>query len=733
MALTAAFARRRGAAWAREWLGGTVGSLSVLALPLTLGLLAFAPLGAAGVGVGVAAAFVCIVLGGGLYALLGRAAMPAGGPTSATALILSSLVAQLAVDPALARGSAQGAATVAALCGATVVLSGVLQVLMAVFGVGRLSRFVPQPVLAGFMNGVAVLILLAQLPLLMGHAPGGATGWQAILQWQPGALALGLATAVLLWRAARRWPRRPVMLLALLIGTGLHVALGQSWPQLAWGASIGTLPDDLSSTQALFDLLRGAGPSLLVRHAPAVAGTALVLAIIGALECALNNLAMEQEYSTRHDPRRELWAVGCANIAAGALCSLPVVAVRARAVATLQAGGHGRASLFAGSVALGLLYLFGRPLLSALPLPVLAGTMLVIALKLIDSWSSRLVAQWWAGERSRDLWLSLGVVALVFATTIWQGFAAGVALGVLLSTLVFFVRMNRTLVRHRCTAAARPSRRVYPAAVEQRLQPLRDRVMLFELEGPLFFGSGERLQAEADILPPHCRCLVLDLRRVASIDETGAVALQQLGLRLCRRGVELLLAGLAPGSPQAQALHSYAGSDPGWPDADRAVEAAERLLLGGADLPGEVPLAESSLLQGLDAAQRDTLAALMPQRRLAAGEPLFQQGDAADGLYVLTRGSISIFSRPDASGRTQRYLSISPGMIFGETAMLDGAGRSAGAVADTEATLHALSQHDLDRLAMQQPELALRLYRNIAVHLSQRFRSTADAWHASTR
>ena len=227
-------------------------------------------------------------------------------------------------------------------------------------------------------------------------------------------------------------------------------------------------------------------------------------------------------------------------------------------------------------------------------------------------------------------------------------------------------------------------------------------------------------QAEADTLPPHCRGMVLDLRRVASIDETGAVALQQLGLRLRRRGVELLLAGLAPGSAQAQALQSYAGTESGWPDADRAVEAAERLLLGGAALPGEVPLAESSLLQGLDAAQRETLAALMPQRRLAAGEPLFQQGDAADGLYVLTRGSISIFSRPDASGRTQRYLSISPGMIFGETAML-------------EATVHALSQHDLDWLARQQPELALQLYRNIAVHLSQRFRSTADAWHASTR
>jgi hypothetical protein len=269
--------------------------------------------------------------------------------------------------------------------------------------------------------------------------------------------------------------------------------------------------------------------------------------------------------------------------------------------------------------------------------------------------------------------------------------------------------------------------------VEARLQGLREQVTIFELEGALYFGSGERLLVEADTLPANCRCLVLDLRRLGTIDETGAMALQQMGARLHQRGVELLLAGLAPGSPQAQSLQSFAGSGPGHLDADRAVEAAERLLLDSAELPAEVPLAESSLLQGLDAAQREAVAARMPHRQLAAGEPLFQQGDAADCLYVLTRGSVSILSRPDASGRMQRYLSISPGMIFGETAMLDGQGRSAGAVADAEATVHALTQQDLDDLAQRQPELAARLYRNIAVHLSQRLRSTADAWHASQR
>ena len=733
MALTATRLRRRAAAWARELAAGTVGSLSVLAVPLTLGMVAFAPLGAAAAGVGVAAAFVATVVGGIAYGLAGRATMPVAGPSSATSLILAGLVARLAADPSLAPGSAAGAAAIVALCGVTVMLAGVLQLTLALLGVARLSRLVPLPVLAGFMNGVAVLIVLAQLPPLLGQPPGGASGLQAWAEAQPGAVVLGLATALLLWAAARRWPRAPVMLVALVAGTALHLLLTRLLPQGGWGAAIGTTTGTLSSPLALLGPLRDGAPALLAAHAQALAGTAVVLAVIGALESALNNLALDHQYNTRHEPRRELLAIGGANLASGALCSLPVVALRARGVAILQAGGHGRGAVLGGSLVLGLLYLAGGPLLAVLPLPVLAGTMLVIALTLVDRWSSRLIARWWAGERSRELWLSLAVVALVCVVTVWRGFGAGVALGVLLSTLVFLGRMNRSLVRLRSTAAERPSRRLYPPAVEARLRGLRGQVALFELEGALFFGSGERLLAEADTLPADCRCLVLDLRHVGTIDETGAAALQRLGVRLQRRGIDLLLAGLAGGSAQAQALQSFGDIGSRWPDADRAVEAAERRLLGETTIPEVLPLAACALLQGLDAAQCARVAARMRVRELAAGEALFAEGDAGDCLYVLTRGSVSIVSRVDAAGRSQRYLSMSPGITFGETAMLDGLGRSAGAVADTAATVHALAQSELDALLREQPELAALLYRNLAVHLSQRLRSAAAAWHVSTR
>ena len=299
--------------------------------------------------------------------------------------------------------------------------------------------------------------------------------------------------------------------------------------------------------------------------------------------------------------------------------------------------------------------------------------------------------------------------------------------------------MNRSLVHDCYLASARPSRRIYPAPVEARLRPLRDGIFVFELDGALFFGSGDRLLDEADTLSAHCRCLVLDLRRVSTIDESGAVALQQTVARATARGIQVLLAGLAEGSAAAQALRSFGTDTPHWPDADRAIEAAEQSLLGdmGSEddvrAMAEVPLAATSLLAGLDAAQVAVVATRLQARHLEAGEVLFAEGEAGDRLYVVSKGSVSILSGADRHGRTQRYLSVSPGMMIGETAMLDGGGRTAGAVADAPSVVQALTLDALDEIGRTHPEVATRLYRNMALHLSQRLRGAAGAWHASAR
>ncbi len=729
------------ARWATESLGGATGALVVLAVVVTLGLLGFAPLGPGLAAHGVAAALATAGVGGVVFALARREGLPVSGPSSATTLIFAGLLTQLAGDVAWRADPSAPLVPLLATAGLAVALSGVLQMAFGLLRLGQLAQYVPQPVLAGFMNGVSLLILQAQLPVLLGlGTPQGL---------QPAVLALGLATAGVTWGLARWRPRWPAQLLGLVAGLLLYVLLQTLVPGLALGPQVGAAlasqagaapawAPDLPSPQLPVQLLAAGTATFVQRHATALLGTALMLALIGALESVLSALALERQTGSRARPDATLIALGLSNIACGLFGGLPNVLLRARALATLQAGGRGLGAALAGSACFLMVGALLGDLVARLPLAVLAGTMLTVAVALSDRWTGQLLAQWRSGERSADLWQDLAIVALVCAVTVWKGFALGVAAGCLLALVLFMRGMNRSLVRVGYSATAIPSRRVHPPTQEAWLLTARSQIHVLELEGALFFGSAQRLVQAAEALPPGVRLLVLDLNGVSMIDASGAMALERLVPTLADAGVTLLLAGLTADNAHGRRLLAagcFRGEPRGdwFPDLDRATEAAELRLLASAGLAApdpRLPLAQSGLFRGLDGAQAQLLASHMPPRRLAPGALLFQQGDAADGLYVLTRGSLTVLTGL-APGQTPRRLASLPvGWMLGETAMLDGAGRSGTAVADGEVELHHLSADALQQLSASHPLIVARLYANIALHLSQRLRRSTPVLHA---
>jgi MFS superfamily sulfate permease-like transporter len=713
-------------------LSGALVALETVAIVLTLGLLAFAPLGAYAP-LGIAAAFAAVIAGGLVYALLGSAASPSAGPTSATALILAGLVAQLVRDARFDLNSPEGLALLLALVASSVVLMGVFQILMGLAGLGRLARFVPQPVLAGFMNGVALLILFSQIPILLGLPPlARLTDLADLSQAQPLALFVGLATAGTVWLVSWKWSWASSSLLGLAFGWILFAVLLAVVPGVHLGDVVGPLPQGLIRPDGLLPLADGGTWTLLLDHGKAVFLTAAVLAVIGSLESLLVALASDQHANARHDPGRELLSMGAANMVSGLFGGLPLVLANARCALLLKKGAVGRGPALASVIAFLVIYALGGPLLALLPKVVLAGMMVTIAVALSDRWTRQLVGQWLSGERSPDLRHSLAVVALVGLVTVLFGFVAAVGIGSLLAMLIFISAMNRSLIRGRFSALERPSRRIYGTAQASLLQAERQRVVLIELEGALFFGSAERLATEVASLTPNCRCLVLDLSQVSMIDASGAMLLQQLSNQLERRGVPLLLAGVSADNDRGKRLRTYGcfrASLPGggradwWPDADRAVEAAEQMLLtqSGVDaVQVAVPLVDTSLMRELRADQLDCIREHMQVRELRAGEILFRQGDAGDRLYVLTQGSISIIGGKGPV--RQRFVSFSPGVMIGEMSMLDGAGRSADAIADTDVVVWSLTREAFADLMQADPLLGERLMRNIAIHLTERLR-----------
>ena len=728
-------------AW-RELQAGAAGTLISLAPALTMGLLAFSALGPQAAALGIPAALVSSAVGGAVFALLARGPMAAGGPAAAPVLVLATLVARVAADPAFAAGDAAAVALLLALVMVAVVSMGLCQVALGLSGLVRFAKFVPQPVLAGFMNGVALLALLALLPLLLGWPVGAepAGGWRNWPAVQPATVVVGLFTVAVILGLPRLNRRLPANLIGLLGGTGLYALLHAAAPQLALGPLTGALPTAWPQLDALSPFFNGLDEALLQRHGLAALTAGGVMALIGTLELVLNSLAMDQACHTRTDPQREVLALGAANVASGLVGGLPLLLLRPRALHMLQVGGRTRAALLICCGLFAALGLLAAPLLSLLPQVVLGGVMVTIALLMVDRWSLQLLAQWWRGPRTADLQLALGVMAVVCAVTVVLGFPAAVATGALLSVLLFVRGMNRSLVRSRCTGEALPSRRIYAAADEERLRPLRARITVLELEGALFFGSADRIAALADALDAACHTLVLDFRRVSLIDASGAVLLTQVSRRLEGRGIGLLLAGVGVDNRHGRVLLPFTGpayvAAHGVADTDQAVELAELRLLAQAGfepLRETVPLEQVSLMEGLDAAQRKRLAGCLQPRRLAPGERLFHQGDPGDRLYVITAGSVNVFSvpAPGSAALRQRLVSLSPGMMLGETAMLDGGGRSGEAVADGETEVHALDGATLQQLRAEDPLLYAQVYRNIALHLSQRLRAAAWAWRAS--
>jgi SulP family sulfate permease len=721
--------------WMREIGAGAAGAITVAAVPITLGVLVYAPLGAAAGPLGIPAAFWSVAIAGVVALCISNARMPAIGPTSATALPLAALVAQIAADPRFDAAQASHVAALVAAASSAVLLMGVMMVVFGALRLGALISYVPRPVLSGFMNGVALLIVVSQLPALLGidaraWSAGGPASWAAL---QPATVAIGVVTLVVAWAVSQWRPQWPVTLVALAFGTLLYHAAAAVAPQWPLGGLAGVLRDTVPTPDALQPLL-GGGAALLRRHGWAIVATAAVLAVIGSLESLLSVAALDLQLDHRTDPNRDLLAVGAGNVVGAFFGALPSLQLRVRALALVQFGGRTRLAASSGALVSLALVAGAAPLLSQLPRVVLAAVMIWIAWTLADRWAWQLAGRWRAGDRTPDLLPSIGVTLAVLLVTVFAGFVVAVALGVLLSMVLFIRSVNRSLIRGRWQGEDRRSRRIYAAAQEQALAGRRRLIEGMVVEGVLYFGSQQALAATAERLRPGTRFWILDLQRVSTIEASGVSLLLHLAQRLRARGVQLMLAG--PQAEPRRALGAFGGPElltRVHADADHAIEAAERAMLAelGMDSTASVPLDEALLMAGLSAHQREVLMPLLEPRRLAAGERLFAEGDPGDALYVVAEGSIALVAGvapPGGAGRPHRFLSASPGLMLGELAVLDRRGRTAAAMAESDALVHRLSADALEALQQAHPDIAAQLLRNIATHLSQRLRVASQAW-----
>ncbi|MFC7242187.1 SulP family inorganic anion transporter [Catellatospora aurea] len=484
----------------RDLLAGL--TVAVVALPLALGF-------GVSSGLGAAAGLSTAIVAGALAALLGGSNLQVSGPTGAMTVVLVPIVHRFGSGGVLTVG----------------LIAGVLLVALALARAGRYVRYVPAPVVEGFTAGIAAVIFLQQVPAALGvPVPEGekvtVVAWHAIVdfaahpQWTAMALALGVAAVMLV--GARWKPGVPFSLLAVAAVTVVAVIAHLDV------ARIGALPATLPAPSLDF-LDPAAVPTLLT--------SAVAVAALAALESLLSaTVADGMTVGQRHDPDRELFGQGVANLVTPLFGGVPATAAIARTAVNVRTGAGSRLAALTHALVLAVIMLAAAPLVAHIPLAALAGVLLATAIRMVEVSSLLALAR---STRSDAV-----LMVLTAAATLALDLIAAVGIGLVLATFLAVRKIARA-----ATLEQVPLDVADHHAEEAAL--LTEHIVAYRFDGPLFFAAAHRFLLEltevADV-----RVVILRMSRVSAVDGTGASVLRDAIERLEHRGITVYLSGVRP-------------------------------------------------------------------------------------------------------------------------------------------------------------------------------------------
>jgi SulP family sulfate permease len=730
-------AEARTGARAGDLWGGLAAMLVAAPSALGYGVTIYAAIGPEHAGQGALAGILGCVAIGLLAPPLGGTPRLVSAPCGPAAVLLAAAAASMAAAgiPPL---------RIALLLGFVGLFASALQIIYGVLGGGRLIKFIPYPVVAGYLSGVGVLLFAGQVPKLLGLPPD-ASGWAGLVspsQWGVPGLAVGLATIGGLLGGPRLTKKVPAVILGLASGFLTYALLAAFLPELRRTADnplvVGAFGATAPDPAGLFaDRVRHAA-ALTLDDLAAVWVPAVTLSVLLSIDTLKTCVILDALTRSRHDSNRELRAQGVGNFASALLGGMPGAGTMGATLVNLNSGGTTRASgAWAGIFALPVLvfgtgFLPGIPnLLAWIPKAALAGIILVVAFRMIDWHSFSLL-------KHRSTVLDFGVILAVVVTAVLASLVVASAVGLALAIVLFMRDLIRgTVIRRKHYGNQVFSRRHRPPAQTAVLQEQGNRTVVCALQGTLFFGTTDQLMTLLEEDLKTCRHVLLDLRRVQSLDYTAAHMLEQIAATLTERGAWLAFSNLPAHLPTGQDLNRYfdqlglVSRDRNvrvFDDLDGALQWAEDRTLEAAGLgdnPSAPPIAlrEFEVFREFDADSLDRLAACVRERSVGTGEAVFRHGEAGDEIFLVRRGAVEIVL-PLAGGRRHPLSTFSRGSFFGDMAFLDRSGRSADAVALKPTDLFVLSRADFDAFSRSRPDAGAMLFGRLARILAVRLRQT---------
>ncbi|OGA49320.1 MAG: hypothetical protein A3F74_00585 [Betaproteobacteria bacterium RIFCSPLOWO2_12_FULL_62_58] len=720
--------RVSGAGLSGDLWGGLAAMLVALPSSIAFGVLIYTAIGPDYAGEGALAGILGAAALGIVAPLVGRNGGFITAPCAPAAAVMSALAAELAASGELTSDR------IMMLLAVTALLSALFQILYGVVRAGRLIKFIPYQVVSGYLSGVAVIIALGQLPKLLGlpKEVSLAHGLVSPQLWNWTGIAVGLATVAAMVLAPRLTQKIPAAILGLLAGIAAYFAFALINSDLLRLQGNPLLIGPIEASGSFIDAVGSRTLSLLqvrMDDIGLIFISALTLSVLLSIDTLKTGVVLDALARRRHESNRELMGQGAANAAAFFIGGMPGAGTMGATLVNFTSGGRTPWSGVAEGVFVVLAFVLVGGLIAWVPIGALAGLLLVVAWRMFDRGMFRLALQ-------RSTRIDFGVIATVVLVA-QVGLIAASVVGICLAILLFIRDQIRgSVIVNKLDLRGVRSKRRRLVAEGEILDAGGDEAAVVQLQGNLFFGTTDQLFSELERDLASRRFLLIDLRRVQSMDFTAAHLFEQMKERLQERGGELLFSGMPSSLPTRQDIEHYmeqldlvrsGGGIRVFDTRDGAIEWMEDRILEAAGWTPEeegppLGLGEIEILSEFDAATIGELTGAVKEISVTAGGRICSRGDQGDEIFLVRRGRVRALL-PLEGGKRHHLATFCRGDFFGEMAFLDRERRSADVEAATATDLYVLSRERFDALVKTNPALGGRVFEQLAFALSKRLRA----------
>ena len=467
---------------------------------------------------------ITAIVAGFIIAACGGSKVQIGGPTGAFIVIVYGIIQQYGM---------QGL-TIATL------MAGVFLILLGVLRLGTIIKYIPYPIVVGFTSGIAVTIFTTQIKDLLGmdmaqvpsdfiekwiayaHNLGSIDLWSTIV---------GLASVAIIALMPRLSSKIPGSLVAIIVMT-VAVLLLQHY---GIATSVETIGDRFSISSALPD---ASVPPLSWDAVKSLVAPALTIAVLGAIESLLSATVADGVTGDRHDSNTELIGQGLANIASPLFGGIPATGAIARTMANITGGGRTPVAGIIHSVVLLLIFLFLMPLARYIPMACLAGVLVVVFYGM-SGWRSFRALM-------RNPKSDVTVLLLTFFLTIIFDLTIAIEVGLICACLLFMRRMAETTEVRAILDEIDLNEDADMERGNLEHLTIPEGVEVYEINGPYFFGAGNRFEDIMSRYGDRPRVRIIRMRKVPFIDSTGLHNLENLCIMSQREGITIVLSGVNP-------------------------------------------------------------------------------------------------------------------------------------------------------------------------------------------